>query len=352
MDTNWKKFVVTPKESIRNTMEVIDKNSSQIALIVDDEYRLVGAVTDGDIRRAILKGIGLQEPVDKIMNKHPVSVLHDKPSEDIFLLMKQKGVKHVPVVDERGIIKEVHLIKDFLTTSIYENWVIIMAGGLGIRLAPLTNDCPKPMLKIGDKPILEIIVEGLRKQNFKNIFISVNYKSSQIKEYFGDGNGYGVTINYIDEEKALGTAGALNLLPEKPDIPFIVINGDLISNLNFTNILDFHEEHEGVMTVCVKEYDLKVPYGVINVDNHLINSIEEKPVYTFFVNSGIYCLDPVCVDFVPKNEFIDMTTLLKQIKENGKKVCAFPIVEYWLDVGRHSDFKKANTDFSNRDINR
>jgi NDP-sugar pyrophosphorylase family protein len=208
------------------------------------------------------------------------------------------------------------------------------------------------MLKIGGKPILEIIVEGLQKQSFKNIFISVNYKSSQIKDYFGDGNGYGVTIRYIDEENALGTAGAISLLPEKPDIPFIVINGDLFSNVNFASIVDFHDEHEGDMTVCVKKYDFEVPYGVLNVENYLIKSIEEKPVYNFFVNSGIYCLAPVCVDFIPNNEFFDMTSLLKQIKKNGMKVCAFPIVEYWLDVGRHSDFEKANTDSFNMGINR
>lgn len=341
----WKESLVPISYSIRQTVEVIDRSALKVALVVDENNRLVGTVTDGDVRRALLKGLQLEQPVEQIMSLHPYSVLPGAPREDVLRLMKTREIKHVPVVDERGVLRGVHTVEEFLGTPARDNWVVLMAGGLGSRLAPLTDTCPKPMLRVGEKPILEIIVNNFIEQGFSRFFFSVNYMADMIKQHFGDGSRLGAQISYLEEEKKLGTAGSLSLLREHPELPCIVMNGDLLTRVNFNNLLDFHTEHQSCATMCVREYDFQVPYGVVNVNDYKIAEIVEKPVHRFFVNAGIYCLNPEALMHIPVNEFFDMPSLFQHLIAQGKDVCSFPIREYWLDIGRLSDFERANAEF-------
>lgn len=342
---NWRESLVQPSYSIRQTIEVIDQSALKVALVIDENGRLIGTVTDGDIRRALLKGVQLGEPVVQIMHAQPFVVQPGAAREDVVRLMKAREIKHVPVVDGNGVLQGVHTVEEFLGTSPRDNWVVLMAGGLGSRLAPLTDKCPKPMLKIGDKPILETIVNNFAEQGFSRFFFSVNYMADMIKNHFRDGSRWGVTIEYLEETKKLGTAGSLSLLQEQPNLPCIVMNGDLLTKVDFRSLMDFHTEHQSSATMCVREYDFQVPYGVVNVDGERITEIVEKPVHRFFVNAGIYCLAPEALAHIPRDEFFDMPSLFQQLIGQGSKTCSFPIREYWLDIGRISDFERANAEF-------
>jgi len=220
-----------------------------------------------------------------------------------------------------------------------------MVGGLGTRLRPLTENTPKPMLKVGGKPILETIVKRFVDDGFTNITMCLGYKSNVIQDYFRDGGSFGANIDYIVEEERMGTAGALTLLEKRLDNPFFVMNGDLLTNINFEKMLDFHVEHNSKATMCVREYDIEVPYGVVNVANENITSIIEKPIHSFFVNSGIYLLEPDCIDLIPDNKFYDMPTLFEELIAAKEKIISFPLQEYWLDIGRVADYEKANAEY-------
>jgi NDP-sugar pyrophosphorylase family protein len=240
----------------------------------------------------------------------------------------------------------VELLDYLLEAPERENWVVLMAGGLGTRLAPLTDNCPKPLLKVGNKPILETIIENFISHGFKRFYLSVNYKAEMIEEYFGDGSRWGAEIRYLREDKKMGTAGALGLIPEPLTQPFLVMNGDLLTKVNFSQLLNFHQEQNAHATMCVREYDFQVPYGVVSVDKHRIKSIEEKPVHRFFVNAGIYVLDPEAVSLIPADMPYDMTSLFEQMTANEREVIAFPVREYWLDIGHRDDFERAAGDFA------
>jgi NDP-sugar pyrophosphorylase family protein len=260
--------------------------------------------------------------------------------------MTDKSIRQIPLVDDDGVIVSVehkNLLLNIPQNS--ENWVVIMAGGLGTRLRPLTDELPKPMIKIGGKPLLESIIEKFIAHGFNNFYISVNFKADLIKEYFGDGHKINANIKYLEEDEPLGTAGALGLLPEKPNHPFIVMNGDLLTNINFNHLLDFHEQYDTLCTVCVREYKNEIPFGVVEVEDSYIQDIVEKPVQEVMVNSGIYVISPDVLDLVPKKTFIEMPTLLQQITKDGRKCTAFPIHEYWLDIGRIDDLEKAQHEF-------
>jgi NDP-sugar pyrophosphorylase family protein len=221
-----------------------------------------------------------------------------------------------------------------------------MAGGLGTRLGELTRDCPKPLLRVGNKPVLETILENCIEYAFKRFYISVNYKADMLKDYFGDGSRWGVDIRYIEEKKRLGTAGALGLLPEDPTVPLLVMNADVLTKINFKHLLEFHEEHRSVATMCVREYEFQVPYGVVKIDNHRLLDILEKPVHQFFVNAGIYVLNPEAVSMVPKNTYFDMPALFEKLLQDQAETAAFPVREYWLDIGRKDDLERANGDYA------
>lgn len=342
---HWKSILVSPHTKSVEAIKLLEKSGMQIVLVVDDAGKLLGVVTDGDIRRAILGGRSLEEPVEKVMCATPV-VAKEKDGEDKILEeMRRKGLNNIPIVDESGRVTGLRSIMDMVSPRKRDNLVVLMAGGLGTRLRPLTEQCPKPMLEVGDRPILETIVESFTDSGFCNICISVNYKNKAIEDHFGDGSRWGINLTYVREEKPMGTAGALSLLPARPTETFLVMNADLITRVNFLRFLDFHYEHAAVASMAVRKYDLKVPYGVIRANSGYLSSIDEKPVKQFFVNAGIYILEPAVLDDVPRNEFYNMTDLFNRLLSRHAKIATFPIHEYWIDVGNLDDLVKANNDY-------
>lgn len=342
---DWKKILVSPDTSIQKTIQIMDAGALKIALVVDEKQRLLGTVSDGDVRRGILKGCSLEERVSHIMNTAPKVVPQHENRDKILSAMRQMQVYQIPVVDQAGVVVGLEIIDTLLAASKQDNWVVLMAGGLGSRLKHLTKDVPKPLLRIGDKPILETILESFVDQGFVKFFLSVNYKSELIESYFGDGSRWGVQIEYLREDKKLGTGGALGLLPKKPSTPLLVMNGDVLTRINFQQLLDFHNKHKSMATMCVREYDFQVPYGVVRVDKHRIAAIEEKPTHRFFVNAGIYVLEPQTLEHIPHNTYFDMPTLFERLIEQQQETTVFPVREYWLDVGRMDDFERAQMDF-------
>lgn len=341
----WKEILVSPDISILKAIEQIDAGTLQIALVVDQAGKLLGTVSDGDVRRCILRGVSLDLPVSEIMFRQPTVAAAHESREAIMAIMKAKHLRQIPLLDPKGCVIGLDVWDELIDTPCRENGVVLMAGGLGSRLGELTRDCPKPLLKVGNKPVLETILDNCKEYGFRNYFISVNYKAEMVKEYFGDGSRFGVNIRYIEENKRLGTAGALGLLPEPPTAPLVVMNADVLTKINFKHLLEFHEEHASVATMCVREYEFQVPFGVVQVDNHRLKDIQEKPVHRFFVNAGIYVLNPEAVSLVPHNEYLDMPPLFDLLLQGKRETAAFPIREYWLDIGRADDFDKANDDY-------
>jgi len=307
---------------------------------------LLGTVTDGDIRRGLLRGLGLEAPIDAIMKRDPLTAKPKTGREKLLATMADRMLRQIPLLDADGRVVGLALIDELIRpASGRRNPVVLMAGGIGSRLMPLTKSAPKPLLSVGDKPLLETILEGFVKQDFRRFFISVNYKAQMIKEHFGDGRKWDADIRYLEEDRPLGTAGALRLLPERPKEPMIVMNGDLLTRVNFHHLLDYHGQSASKATMCVREYDFEVPFGVVEIEDNRIRSLDEKPVHNFFVNAGIYVLDSEVVDLIPAGETCDMTALFESIIGEGLPAVAFPIREYWLDVGSVDQLKRANWEF-------
>ena len=337
------KIVVT--STIEKALSVIDSGAVKIALVVDTDNKLLGTLSDGDIRRGLLRKKLLNETIEDVYFKNPTTANKGASKEDLLHLCLVNGISQVPIVDEDRKVIDLFIIDDGLQKKQHENHVVLMVGGLGTRLRPLTENTPKPMLKVGGKPILETIVKRFVEDGFTNITMCLGYKSNVIQDYFRDGGSFGANIDYIVEEERMGTAGALTLLEKRLDNPFFVMNGDLLTNINFEKMLDFHVEHNSKATMCVREYDIEVPYGVVNVANENITSIIEKPIHSFFVNSGIYLLEPDCIDLIPDNKFYDMPTLFEELIAAKEKIISFPLQEYWLDIGRVADYEKANAEY-------
>jgi len=331
--------------TIKEALEIIDKAAMQIALIVNENDKLLGTLTDGDIRRGLLKGLDLNSSIESIIFKTPTIAKISDTKEEILKLALSKKLHQIPIVDDNGKILGIQEIEELIKPKGKTNQVILMVGGLGTRLRPLTENTPKPMLKVGNKPILQTIVEKFAEYGYTNIVMCVNYKSHIIQDYFGDGSNFGVNIEYILEEQRMGTAGALSLLKEKPTEPFFVMNGDLLTNVNFEHLHDFHISNNSMGTMCVREYDFQVPYGVVNIDGSHILSIEEKPTHKFFVSAGIYMLSPDVLEYIPENQFYDMPTLFEKIISEKQNAISFPLREYWLDIGRIEEYKKANDEY-------
>ncbi len=332
--------------TIKEVLQIIDKGALRIAVVQNDKNEVIGTITDGDIRRGLLNGLSLDATIETIYNKNPITCNQNKSEQEMVTQAIKNRVYQIPIVDDENKLIDIKDIANMLDAVKRPNKVILMAGGLGTRLQPLTNDIPKPLLKVGSTPILETIIRNFSKNGFKDIIISVNYKSEMIKDYFGDGSKFGVTISYIDENKRMGTAGALSLLQDKPNESFFVMNGDLLTNVNFSKLLDFHSLGNADATMAVREYDFQVPYGVVQTKGDKVIDIVEKPIHKFFVNAGIYLLSPKVLEYIPKDEFYDMPSLFEKLIEENRVTLSFPIHEYWLDIGRISDFEKANIEYS------
>jgi dTDP-glucose pyrophosphorylase len=342
--TSWKSHLIAPGTSIFEALRVIGDGRLQIVLVHEDGY-LVGAATDGDIRRGILARIPLESPISSIMNRTPVTATLDITDEAALALMRRHSIHQLPLVDESNVIRDVKFLDDLLQTGQLENWVVLMAGGLGTRLRPLTYDMPKPLIKIGGRPILETIIRSFANSGFSNFFLAVNYKAEMIEDYFGDGSKFGVAIRYLREHDRLGTAGALSLLPEPPSRPFFVMNADLLTSVNFRQVLNYHIEHAASATVCVREYKVTVPFGVVTTEDHHLLDIKEKPTFHHFVNAGVYVLDPATLSLVQADGALDMPDLLQRLAAAGRRPAVFPLSEYWMDVGHLDDLRRASLDY-------
>jgi len=344
---NMKKIKLSERASIKEALKVIGEGAIKLAIVVDDNDRLIGTLSDGDIRRGLLKGLGTNDPIQSLIVKEPIVIKNKESKEQTLKLAISKKVHHIPVVDDNGVLINIEEVNYPAIPDKKNNKVILMVGGLGTRLGNLTKDTPKPMLKVGNKSILQTIVEGFANYGYTNITMCLNYKSHIIQDYFGDGSKFGINLDYILEEKRLGTAGALSLIKENPDDPFFVMNGDILTDANIEDIHDCYVSSNAEALMCVREYDYQVPYGVVKTSNNTIVSIEEKPTQKFFVNAGIYMLSPKVLEYIPQKEFFNMTTLFEKLIENDKNVISYPLDGYWLDIGRFEEFKRANDDFDN-----
>lgn len=335
---------MSPTASVRETIASISANRRQVALVVGDDGRLRGLVTDGDIRRGILAGVDLDSPVTEVMNSRPRSVAPGTSESEILEQMEDQAIRHMPVVDGDGRLVDVYTAEDLRHRAQATTPVVLMAGGRGQRLYPLTKDVPKPMLPIGGVPLLEIILRSLASQGFVNVYISVNYLADVIMDHVGDGSSLGLSVRYIHEDKPLGTAGALAELRDTVTETFIVMNSDLLTHVNLRDMLSFHDKQSAKATIGVREHLFEIPYGVVNLDGPLVESMVEKPMHRSLVNAGIYALDPLALERLVLGEYADMPSLLGLLMSEGHDVAAFPIHESWLDVGRPEDLSQARND--------
>lgn len=338
-------IILTHDKPMRDAMKIIQCSNSKIVMVVDEDNKLLGTVTDGDIRRALLNNMGLDAPVGHFMNTSPTTASPDDKRLAILAVMRKNILRQIPKINNEGRLIGIETLDDNLNTPLLENEVIIMAGGRGERLKPFTDNTPKPMLHVGGKPILERIIESLYNHGFRKFTITLNYKADAIEDYFGDGKNHGVDISYIKEEKRLGTAGSLSLLPKTPKNPFLIINGDILTQVNFHSLVTFHVQHNSVATMCVREYFLDIPFGVVTTDDHYITDIKEKPEQRHLINAGIYMLNSEVLSRVPKDQYFDMPDLFNILLDEEKKLTAFHINEEWIDVGRIDHLTQAQNKF-------
>jgi len=341
---NTSNLLVSTDATLRDAIEAIDRGARQVALVVRQDGVLEAVVTDGDIRRGLLRGLGLDAPVSEVMNRNPVTAPASDGREGALRIMRARALHHVPLVDEAGRLVDLAWIDEISTVRTRSTRVVIMAGGLGKRLRPLTENLPKPMLPVGGRPLLELIIRSLVEQGFRRMTISVNYLGHIIQQHFGNGSTYGAEIDYIEETTRMGTAGALSLLLKRPSEPFVVMNGDLLTSVRFSSLLDFHNETGAVATMCAREYDIEIPYGVIKADGSRLVELEEKPIRSHFVNAGIYVLHPEVVDYIHRDTPMDMPDLFARIMAAGYEASVFPIREYWKDIGHPDDLDQARAE--------
>jgi len=348
-EANLELAFIKPGSSIQDAMSRMNSSSLEILLVLDDQSSLVGSITDGDIRRGMLAGLDVGDPVSAIMNPRPVTARLDDSSSDMFRIMRDRSIRHLPVVDSRNRPVALRRLESLLDDMTGQN-AVVMAGGMGTRLRPFTENLPKPLVPVGGKPILDHIMTRLRAHGIRNVVLSLNYLGDRIRSHIGDGQQYGTRVNYLTERMRLGTAGALSLLNPRPTQPFLVMNGDLITDMSFSRLLKYQREKNHAMVVCVRQHSIQVPYGVIDVKDGRVESIREKPVHRHFINAGIYALSPDCLEYVPTGKYFDMTDLITTLLEHGKSVGVFPIIEYWRDIGTPADLEAASAEQNVRDM--
>ena len=338
---------LAPDTPVLEAMCIIDRGAAQIALVVDEQQRLLGTLTDGDIRRGLLHGETLETPAERLMNRQFRFVRSGEDQAAVLEMMRRDVLRQIPVLDAEGRVVKLLLLQELLAPTQLPNAVVIMAGGKGTRLRPHTEHCPKPMLPVDGKPMLEILLEQCIASGFRQFYFSVNYLKEQIIEHFGDGKGWGVSIDYLVEDEPLGTAGSLQLLPRSLQEPLLVMNGDVLTRLNPSQLLRFHVEHEAAGTLCVREHTINVPFGVVQTKGVELAGFEEKPSYCQLVNAGVYVVDPQLLPLLPPHQAIDMPTLLQSAQQAGHRVAVCPIHEYWIDVGRPETLEEAHATWEN-----
>ncbi len=343
--SEWKKVITGTQTSIREAMQVIEEGALRICLVCDQNQFLLGTVSDGDIRRGLLGHINMEDPVTLVMNDQPHTAMDSDSREHCLAVMDQLSILALPLVDSAGKLVGLETLHDAIHRPEFDNPVFIMAGGFGTRLQPLTDNCPKPMLKVGDKPMLEHLINRFMDLGFSNFYISTHYLPHVIRDHFSDGSQLGVRITYIHEEEPLGTGGALGLLPHDViELPLIMMNGDVLTNLDFTKMLQHHLDSDCDATMCVREYGYQVPFGVVESKNDLITTMKEKPLYQYHVNAGIYILSSDLIKSIKKGSRIDMPTVLEHRINQSFKVGVYTSHDYWLDIGRNADYQRAQID--------
>jgi dTDP-glucose pyrophosphorylase len=338
----WRQTLLNLGSTIQDAIRSLETSSMQIVLVVSADDTLAGTLTDGDIRRAFLRGLTLQSVIDEAIHRNPLVVPPEIGRDLVQQLMQANRVHQLPIVDRDGRVIGLHLWDEIVTPTSFDNPMVIMAGGRGTRLRPHTEHCPKPMLEVGGKPMLEHIIEHAKADGFRNLFISLNYLGHMIEEYFGDGSRWGVRIEYLQEDSPLGTAGCLSIIRERPRLPFIVTNGDVLTDIRYSDILDFHGRHHAVATMAVRQHELQNQFGVVRIRGIEIEGFEEKPIYRSHINAGIYALNPEALDHLEPGQACDMPALFERIRNNRARTIVFPMHEPWLDVGRPEDLKRAN----------
>ena len=343
----WAKALLPLGSSIQEAILNLDQSGLQIVLIISADGRLCGTVTDGDVRRALLRGLSLQARVDDIMFRIPMVAPPEVGREMVLQLMRANKIHQLPVVDAEHRVVGLHVWDDIIAPSRRDNMMVIMAGGLGKRLRPFTEDCPKPMLPVAGKPMLEHIIDRARAEGFSRFILSVHYLGHMVEEYFGNGDRWQISIDYLRENSPLGTAGAISLLEPRPDRPFLVTNGDVLTDISYADMLDFHRHQGALATMAVRQHEWQHPFGVVHTEGINIVGFEEKPIHRTHVNAGIYVLDPEALNVLTKGEHCDMPTLFERLQNQGRSTIAYPMHEPWLDVGRPDDLERAQQTIKN-----
>jgi dTDP-glucose pyrophosphorylase len=338
----WKRAILSPKATLQEAVKHLNEVAIKISLIVNSNGVLEGTISDGDIRRALLRGITLSSPITDVLRRNPLVVMEGMSHNQVLELMKINKIQQIPVVDDSNCLIGLHLWDDITTPAQRTNLIVIMAGGMGTRLLPHTEDCPKPMLKVAGRPMMEHIIERAKKEGFSHFVLAIHHLGHMIEDYFGDGSHMGVRIDYLKEETPLGTAGALSLLTSRPELPFVVTNGDLITDIRYGELLDFHQRYQASATMAVRVHEWQHPYGVVKMKGVEIVGFEEKPVARSHINAGVYVLNPIALDHLHTGNHCDMPTLFKKLQDSKNHTVAFPIHEPWLDVGRPDDLSRAN----------
>ena len=344
---DYRTLLLPPSATVKCAIEVMSgPDGAGMILVTGPGAVLRGVVVDSDIRKGILRGLGLDAPLSKVMNPKPVTLAFDLPREEIAAFFRRDPRASIPLVDAKGRVKGLAQLTQYLSGGgELRNRVVVLVGGLGRRLMPLTADTPKPLLMVGDKPILETIVEQCAAAGLRRFTFALSHRADQIRRHFGDGSRFGVEISYVHESRPLGTAGALSLLPREA-APLVVMNGDLLTKVDFGALLRFHQDEKCLATLCVREYEFQVPFGVVSMEGHRLEGIVEKPTQRFFVNAGIYVLNPAALKSLKRGARCDMTDLLERVRRrrHGAVGC-FPIREYWIDIGRVEEYRRAQSEY-------
>jgi len=339
--SNWRSCVLNQERTVRDGIQNLNETSARIVLIVDSQHKFLGIVVDGDIRRGMLNGVVLTDPITAIMNSNPITVTPKSTRLDAITMMETLRLSHIPIVDEDRTLRGLYLLSEVPINAKLENLFVVMAGGFGRRLGSLTSKTPKPMLEIAGKPILEHLIVRAKNSGFVNFAIAIHYLGEVIENYFGDGSRFEVNIKYLREAEPLGTAGAIRLLQPVPDVPFLVSNADLVSNVDFAALLDFHLNQNCEATMAVRTHQWQNPFGVVEIIDGRINEIIEKPVVKSNISAGIFVLNPTIIQSVKNDEFCDMPTLFQRLIAGNRRVFAFPVYEEWADIGHRAELDSA-----------
>lgn len=341
---------VPPTTTLAEAIRLMEQVGIGILLICSESGELLGVLTDGDLRRAIMARKSLSDVCLDFANIHPLVVTEKLDPDKIIDLMDRGGkskINQIPVLDNTRRVIDLLLRDDFRKNDQPLTTALVMAGGFGTRLYPLTKNLPKPMLKVAGYPVIEHLLKLLQTARIQKVYLSTHFHSEKIKNYFEDGEAFGLSIHYLEETQPLGTAGAIGLLPQGDETIF-VINGDILTDINVSAFYDYHKKHNADMTIAVRKYETKVPYGVVECDGHRISAIVEKPTNSVFVNAGVYLLERGARSFIPRNQAVSMTDFITKLLETGRELVAFPIIEYWLDIGQPADYQRAKDDFRSR----